>query len=600
MLTAFAVCLLVATGQLERAELRTHEMRFKLRGLRHTASRIVIAGINDNTNQTWWEPMAFWGHHYAKFVRESKRLGATLIGFDVVPWIDTDHFLDRSGIQVRLPPDADFLQAIQDANGSVVLSNIRGDHTVTNPNNTLLLDQQTIDHLGFVNKLEEADQVIHRAALYDTDSANNHIYPSFIAVLAGLARGKDPGNSNDLRLLAPHTVSQDGATSFWINYTGSRFPSIEAQSISDGNLNSQQRDQVRGSIIVFGTNYTTDSDKHSIVGDPSAAGVQVLAQELSTLLDGAALDRWSRNIEALLTLAFAILAALGNIRLSFGTGLVAGLSFCLIWGFVSQYEFVHSLRLLPIAGPVAAVMLPWGAFHIVRSLEESVMRLRVESVFGRNVSPEIKDYLLASPAHRDLGQGAQGDATVLFVDIKGFTHLVQRHDLSTIMSELNSFFSNLSPIVDLHGGYLNKYTGDGFMAIFGAPYRITNHAQAAVDAAFEICDNVDAMNTSRKETGSSMWTIRCGIHSGPVVYGNVGSSDRSEFTVIGDTVNLASRLEALNKEMNSRILLSAMTYSLLDNKPALEGPIKKEIRGRDGVVEVYRAFQQHVQAVDRE
>jgi adenylate cyclase len=190
------------------------------------------------------------------------------------------------------------------------------------------------------------------------------------------------------------------------------------------------------------------------------------------------------------------------------------------------------------------------------SIAAATARDRVTNLFGQHVSPEVVERLLTAGAGKasDLRQVA-----VMFVDFRSFTAGARVRTPQEIVERLDGAFAILVDILDRHGGIVNKFLGDGFLALFGAPIETPNAAEHAVAAAREMLSANDRVNKA------TSWPLRIGIgiHFGEVVAGNIGSPRRKEYTVIGDTVNFASRLESLNKEFNSQLLISSAVCEAL-------------------------------------
>jgi adenylate cyclase len=577
--------LLPLTDLMERIELRSHDLRFHLRfqwrGPRRTKAHVVIIAIDDDTLQAWQEPMVFWGTHYATVIRRAREAGAAWIGMDVIQATDADRYAPNGA-----RPTIDLARALQEARGRVVLSNVQSiDGPPVNPAAPLVMLEETAENIGFVNLPPQTDEQVRTASLFLRDRAG--ILPSFVGLLAARALGFAPQDERALRSLAGYAGDDPDAPVFWVNYTGRPFPVIPADRLAAGGLTEVERQTLDGAILLVGTTYRLSNDRYQLPPRGFENGVQLQAQALSTLLDGVSLRRGARRQEALLTAILACLMLVSTLRYAPGRGLamvgVAGAAWC-GGAFIA---FDRGNTLLPIVAPLCGFALPWLAFHCARSLEEGVRRLEVEAVFGRYVSSEIRDFLLSDPAHRQLG-GLERNATVLFVDIRGFTAYAQTRAPAAVMGELNALFGEMAPIIDRQSGLLYKYTGDGLLAVFGVPRPLENHAQAALNAAQEMATTVRRINAERAKAHLPPWRIGCGLHSGPVVYGNLGVAARSEFTVIGDTVNLASRLQALNKQWNSDIVLSGETYQQLTAPPAACVAQECEIDGRTGPVLTYR------------
>ncbi len=219
------------------------------------------------------------------------------------------------------------------------------------------------------------------------------------------------------------------------------------------------------------------------------------------------------------------------------------------------YHFSRSLVLFScglLAGAVG-VQLRRG---FAASIRAATARDRVTNLFGQHVSPQVVERLLleGTSTQSDLRQVA-----VMFVDFRSFTAGARSRPPQDVVDRLDGAFAVLVEILDRHGGIVNKFLGDGFLALFGAPFEAEDPAHRAVAAAREMLDAMERINE-----GSS-WPLRIGIgiHFGEVVAGNIGSPRRKEYTVIGDTVNFASRLEALNKEFGSQLLISSAVRDVL-------------------------------------
>lgn len=184
------------------------------------------------------------------------------------------------------------------------------------------------------------------------------------------------------------------------------------------------------------------------------------------------------------------------------------------------------------------------------SIEAASARDRVTDLFGQHVSPQVVERLMkeGTAEARDIREVA-----VMFVDFRGFTAASRAKTPQEIVDRLDGAFAVLVEILERHGGIVNKFLGDGFLALFGAPFESRDAAAQAVEAAREMVTAMQRVNAV------SSWPLRIGIgiHLGEVVAGSIGSPRRKEYTVIGDTVNFASRLEALNKEFDSQLLISA-------------------------------------------
>ena len=214
----------------------------------------------------------------------------------------------------------------------------------------------------------------------------------------------------------------------------------------------------------------------------------------------------------------------------------------------------------------------------------------MRDTFGKIVTPQIRDYLLT----KNVALGGETlEITVMFCDIRGFTTLSEKMPPEKIVSLLNEYFTGLETCVARHGGVINKYIGDAIMVLFGAPMQSQTHALDALNAALEMRAALAQMNKGWAERGLPEIHFGIGIHSGPVLAGNIGAANRMEYTVIGDTVNTASRIEGLCKLYQKDLLVSQSAADLIQAQeaaaalPPLQFVADAEIRGREEKARVF-------------
>jgi len=269
-------------------------------------------------------------------------------------------------------------------------------------------------------------------------------------------------------------------------------------------------------------------------------------------------------------MAYFIFIILSTLRLDFWlstfTGFVAAAE---LFGMAIFYHpavapdpepdiYYHAARsiIVLICGVLAGAVGNQLRRGFAASIMAATARDRVTNLFGQHVSPQVVERLLTegTKTGSDLRRVA-----VMFVDFRSFTAGARSRSPQDVVDRLDGAFAVLVEILDRHGGIVNKFLGDGFLALFGAPFEAADAAHRAVAAAREMLIAMERINEA------SDWPLRIGIgvHFGEVVAGNIGSPRRKEYTVIGDTVNFASRLEALNKELDSQLLISAVVRETL-------------------------------------
>ncbi|MGE3269962.1 MAG: adenylate/guanylate cyclase domain-containing protein [Chloroflexota bacterium] len=244
----------------------------------------------------------------------------------------------------------------------------------------------------------------------------------------------------------------------------------------------------------------------------------------------------------------------------------------------------HGMRvgLLVGAGTAAGIVSVQIRRQFTRALRSVEEQNRILGMFGQHVSPSVVEKLLSQDV--EIG-GEVRHVCVMFLDIQGFTTFSESRKPEEVVEYLNSLFPVMIDSVNEHNGIVNKFLGDGFMAVFGAPITDTLDCQNAVRASLEIIKEVAAMGT-RGDIAPTR--IRIGLHAGEAVTGNVGSTARKEYTIIGDVVNLAARLEQLNKEFGSTLLVSEMVTRRITDLPVTLTPHGAvQVKGREQPVHVY-------------
>jgi adenylate cyclase len=298
------------------------------------------------------------------------------------------------------------------------------------------------------------------------------------------------------------------------------------------------------------------------------------------------------------TLYFVFIVA-ATLRLDFAlplfTGAVAGIGYMVVVLLTVPLSFgatdplaawlyhLTKSAIMVVAGLVAGLVSVRLRNTFRQAVEETAARERVTNLFGQHVSPAVVDRLLGRPAEF---AGETREICVMFLDIRNFTAQARERRPTEVVEFLNGLFAFMIEAVDRRGGFINKFLGDGFMAVFGAPLDDPAAARHAVEAARDILDAIAARGLAE-----GPWPLRVGIglHVGPAVIGNVGSPRRKEFTAIGDTVNLAARLEQLNKEHGSQLLVSEAVAAALGPDRGAATPLGDvPVRGYAGAVRVWR------------
>jgi adenylate cyclase len=398
---------------------------------------------------------------------------------------------------------------------------------------------------GTINFIEDADGVGRRYGLRTL--AHGWEVPSLPARVA-----------RDLGWTVPYG---DDIELAWRGRKGAFRHVSYADLYDDFNRARRERpaEEFRGKVVLVGTAATGLQDLRVTPIDSLHPGVEILATALDNLKNGRTMKRAPAAAPAALALALIALLAWAfarNVDASRTGYALIGASLAL----VAASGFAAGERLLaPLLAPLAAAWAFYFAAAAAAYLRERRARQEAIALFSRFVNPHVVKQLLERGGLE--GAGQTREVTLLFSDIRGFTTLSESRPPEEVVALLNRYFSLQVDVVFRHGGSLDKFIGDAIMAFWGAPLDDPQHARHAVACALDMADTLQAFKAEIGEAGVS-FDVGIGIHSGPAVVGLIGSEKRREYTSIGDTVNLASRIEGLTKEAGRRILVSRDTMLL--------------------------------------
>jgi adenylate cyclase len=241
---------------------------------------------------------------------------------------------------------------------------------------------------------------------------------------------------------------------------------------------------------------------------------------------------------------------------------------------------------LKIYAPLASVASGWLTLLISVGVNRLFLRLRRREQLLRFLPHDVVRGIDTGQIRLELG-GIKREATILLSDLRAFTHMSEHRDPAEVVALLNEYFTAMAAVVRAHGGTIDKFIGDGMLAVFGVPVARDDHAVRAVEAARDMQRALVALNDRHRPAGRPTLSMGIAVHTGTVVAGNVGAPDRMEYTVIGDVVNLTARIEELNKRFGTSILLSASTWERVRDRFACRLVGESEIRGREGSVRLY-------------
>lgn len=347
------------------------------------------------------------------------------------------------------------------------------------------------------------------------------------------------------------------------------------------------RDSFRGKIVFIGSTESASTDLKVTSTHSALPGVFFH----STLADMVLQRRFIRPANDRTVLLIILVASLAaTVIASFGRPVVTGpLTVGLVAGYVgfTFWTFDGHRIVLPVVGPALCSIVSYIVVLAFRFVTEDREKRLIRTIFQHYLSPKLVDRLIEDPKRAALG-GERREITVLFTDVHGFTSFVENNPSDLVVRTLNEYLQTITEIILDRNGYLDKYLGDGILALFGVfDGTPEDAAEQACRTALDAHRALEEFRARQKDLNHPLQETRFGIASGTAVVGNVGTSDKVNYTAIGDAVNVAARLQVLNKKTRTRILLDERTYELAGGRirASLLGP--HEVEGRAKAVVVY-------------
>lgn len=340
-------------------------------------------------------------------------------------------------------------------------------------------------------------------------------------------------------------------------------------------------------IILVGTSLPALFDLRSIPIQQQFPGVEIHANVIYNLLHGKhvrLLPEWVKLV-GLLILSFLV-----GIFLVFSRqlkGIIFGVLFLVGYFVFMVILFVKYLYWIPYFSVLMMVILLLLFDFSSKYVTEEKSKRLIKNIFTHYVSKNVAEVLIQNPELVKLG-GEKKECTVLFSDIENFTNLSESLPPEFLVQIVNEYHSEMTELVFANNGFLDKYEGDAIMAVYGAPVSIGNHAVQACRTAVQMQKRLKELREKWRNENKPLLKCRIGINSGPMIVGNMGSRERFDYTVMGDAVNLAARLEGANKNYGSRILIGQETYQLAKSEIVARLLDYIQVKGKSKPVQVYQ------------
>ena len=375
-----------------------------------------------------------------------------------------------------------------------------------------------------------------------------------------------------------------------LNFRGKGF-SYKYVSFYDIFTNNFNPKDIEGKFILIGTSDIGLNDLVTTLYDAAMPGVEVHATTIDNILNQdfyyTPIDSYTYGI----LLIFFASIILGGMLYFFPPSfsfLIFALSF-LIVSFVNYYLIFTQYIIIGLSAPFIALFLTTGSFALLSYYFENLQRKRIFDKLSSKVSRDVANELLKHD--KDILNIEKKELTVLFSDIRGFTKLSEEiKDPEKLIHILNLYMSPMVDSVTEFRGTIDKFIGDAIMAYWNAPLSIDNHADMAVQSALKQLEQLDILNIQLKKDFDIELKIGIGINSGEAIVGEMGSKGRSDYTIIGDTVNLASRVESLTKDYNCELLITQQTKDLLKHDYQLIKLNTLSVKGKEEKTTIYKVI----------
>ncbi|WP_022664819.1 CHASE2 domain-containing protein [Desulfospira joergensenii] len=372
-----------------------------------------------------------------------------------------------------------------------------------------------------------------------------------------------------------------------VNHRGpvNTFEYIPAWDLLDGKIHPGLKDK----FVLVGSSATGLFDLKATPFSSSIPGVEINATVIDNLLKG---DPFEYDVFTEIAMTYTLILVGGillNLVLCFSTPLLSGLG-ALVF-FISMftgnyyYYFLENDQ-VGMSFPFLIFLVILFTVSILNYVREGRAKQYIQRAFSHYVAPGVVKGLLKNPDRLSLS-GELKELTVLFSDIRGFTGMAEKMDPQVLGTFMNLYLTRMSRIIMANKGTVDKFIGDAIMAFWGAPGEDPDHSAGAVHTALLMQEHLREINRDLKDLGIPDISIGIGINTGPVSVGNFGSRDRFDYTVMGDNVNLASRLEGINKEYGTTILVSESVTQKLSGRFSFRYVDRVRVKGRKESVRIY-------------
>lgn len=568
------------------------------RGVREVADSVVIVAIDDASIHRLGRFGDWPRAHYARAVDHLREAHARVLVFDIgffEPHPDDAAVASAFRRFMDVAPE-ELQRAGVPINRRAVISPVVGSPNTARTSRAgsptqfpdllqpqpIYIDSSTA--LGHANVIPDGDGTVRKTPLLFR--VRDRDVPS-LSLAAGMAytntlgRGYAPDADAIGVRAANRLVPTDPFFNMIVSFAGppsrtglpgaQTFKLLSFVDVLDGRVDpAALRDKIVFLGVLDATGFADDYQVPTSAGLGKMHGVEIHANAFSTIVSARYFTDPDFAVTAAIVWLFCIATGAGVARFSIVPSAVAALGAGLLYFFGSllyaglSYDPM-GVTIPNLVYPPLALLLTFLSVSVYRIVFEQAEARATRGAMGKYLSPAVLEEVLKDPDQLRLG-GEKRVMTVLFTDIRGFTSISEQLDPETLVALLNEYLTVMTNIVHAWQGVLDKYMGDAIMAWWGAPTEQPDHAYHACRAALEMRQALHQLHVGWSDRGVPRLEMGVGINTGPMVYGNTGSHERFDFTVLGDSVNLASRLEGANKEYRSNVIISEATYEQVKDR----------------------------------
>ncbi|KYK20507.1 hypothetical protein AYK24_10130, partial [Thermoplasmatales archaeon SG8-52-4] len=536
LIISSAVSILMVVGFLGTWEIKISDAFYSPS---NTLDNIVIVAIDDESLEELG--LLPWPRgYYAKVINQINQ--SSVIGIDIIFDLETN--AENDNALADSIKNANVVLGMEYTSFTFIDDKLYG-AGLLKPNTTLGAIGSEFE-AGFVNLYQDSDGVVRSFTPHITGiESYDHFSKVIVEKYTGISQ-----EFTQSRILINYYAEPGG-----YNYI----------SFSDVYLNKTNPEYFKGKIVLIGVTSPVEHDDYTVpISNQDMPGVEIHANLVQSILTKDFIY-YQDDISAIgIIFLFGIITGLLLYKYKIYIATILLIIIAIIYVFLSIYIFDTGI-IMKILYPILSIVMVSFALIVVYYRTEERSRKWITSIFGKYVSPIVIDNLIKNPDLINLG-GEKRNITIFFSDIRGFTSISEKLMPEELVHLLNEYLTEMTTIIIKNDGLVDKYMGDAIMAFWGAPLEQPNHAEMACSSSLEMIEKLRKLQEKWKKENIPSFDIGIGLNSGDAIVGNMGSSSRFDYTAMGDNVNLASRMEGLNKIYGTNIIITEKTHNVIKEK----------------------------------